>query len=83
MDDTFRLDLAGYDKKYVDGVLDGFLTGAPRHGRRLKEIRVSMRMFDRLGFEESVRGSFYKGVPVEIFITPFEDTIEAVVGWPQ
>jgi hypothetical protein len=83
MNDTFRLDLADYDKDYIEDVLDEFLENAPSYGRKLLEIRVSQAMFDKLEIKSGAHGSFFKGIPVAIVGMPFDDTIEVVVGHSQ
>jgi hypothetical protein len=83
MDDSFKLDLAGYDRAYIEEVLDGFLENAPSHGRKVLEVRMSQAMFDKLNLAADASGSFFKGVPVVIVATPFDSTVEVVVGKPQ
>jgi hypothetical protein len=83
MDDSFRLDLAGYDRAYIEEVLDGFIENAPSYGRKVLEVRMGQAMFDKLKLAADAGGSFFKGVPVVIVATSFESTVEVVVGQPQ
>jgi hypothetical protein len=83
MNDSFRLDLAGHDKGYIEDVLNGFLEEARSHGRKLLEIRVSRTMFDKLEFEHGATGGFFKSIPVMIVATPYEHTVEVIVGKSQ
>ena len=76
MDDTFRLDLADHDKAYIEEVFDAFLTGAPRRGRKLIEIRMRKAMFERLEMKERS----FRGVPVIMADTGFDGTIEIILG---
>lgn len=80
MDDTFRLDLAEYDKEYIHDVLSTFLGRAGDYGRRLIEIRMSKAMFDRLEIEKDAVGSRFRGVPVSVCDTGFEGTIEVILS---
>jgi hypothetical protein len=75
-DDTIRCDLEGYDVDYIEDVLLGFMEGAPAHGRRLSEIRVTEVMLNRLRLEHRESGTFFQGVPVVVTDTGFDGTIE-------
>jgi hypothetical protein len=80
MDDTFRLDLADHDKEYIQNVLDTFFEMAADHGRKLIEIRMSKPMADRLGIEGRRAGGSFRGIPVAVGDTGFEETIEVILG---
>lgn len=80
MDDTFRLEVKDYDREYIQEVLGGFLEGAPRYGRKLVEIRMNKMMFDKLAIEEHAGGGSFRGVPIIIADTGFEETIEVILG---
>jgi hypothetical protein len=75
MDDTFRLDLEGYDKEYIQDVLNGFLEGAPRRGRKMVEIRMSRVLLETMAFADS-----YKGVPILVAEIGPEGTVEVVLA---
>ncbi|MCC6470772.1 MAG: hypothetical protein IT563_20825 [Alphaproteobacteria bacterium] len=79
MDDTFRLDLAGYDRECVREVLDTFLTDAQRHGRRVVQIRMGREMCEKVMHERGGSGLTYRGVEVALVDTGFEETIEVVL----
>jgi hypothetical protein len=80
MDDTFRLDLAHYDKPYIEEVLDTFIGDAHRYRRKVITIRMSQAMSERLGIEMSTSGSGFKGVSVEIDEIGLDGTIEVVLS---
>ena len=77
-DDTFRLDLSGKDREYIQDVLDTFLEDATRYRRKLIEIRMTKPMVIKLGIAEAHPS--YRGVPVTVTDTGFQDTIEVVLG---
>lgn len=79
MDDTFRLDLAGYDRGYIEKVLAGFIGDAPDYGRRVSEIRLAAAMAEKLGLANSPAARF-RGVAVMLADTGFDDTIEIVLA---
>jgi hypothetical protein len=78
VDDTFRLDLEGYNNEYIQSVLDGFLERAPRHGRKVAEIRMRKVLFDRMAVHEEADRGIFKGVPVVVADTGFDGAIEVV-----
>jgi hypothetical protein len=80
MDDLIRLDLSGCDKTFITDALTGFLEGAANYGRALIEIRMSRIMLDRLEVEHACNGAFFKGVPVRVWSTGFEETVEVMFG---
>jgi hypothetical protein len=80
MDDLIRLDLEGCDKVFIHEALAGFLGYASDHGRALIEIRMSNIMLDRLEFERTCKGAFFKGVLVRVWNTGFDETVEVVFG---
>lgn len=80
MDDTFRLDLANYDREYIQEVRDTFFEGAANYGRKLTEIRMSKAMSDKLAIERGNAGAFFRGVPVAVGDTGFEGTIEVILA---
>jgi hypothetical protein len=77
VDDTFRLDLEGYE--YIRGVLDGFLEVAPHHGRTVAEIRMRKVLFDRMAVQQEADRGVFKGIPVVVADTGFDGTIEVVL----
>lgn len=80
MDDTIRLDLADYEKSYIEEALSGFIEEAHRYGRKVIAIRMSKVMFERLEILSSPSGGSFAGVPVVIADTGFEGTIEVILG---
>ena len=80
MDDSIRMDLAGYDQAYIHEVLTTFIEMAPNYGRVLIEIWMSGMMLDRLEIERGSDGAFFKGVPVKVWNTGFDETLEVIFG---
>jgi hypothetical protein len=80
VDDKIRCDLEGCDKQFIYDALTSFLETAPNKGRALIEIRLSRFMLDKLELENGDSGSFFKGVPVRLWDTGFDETIEVVFG---
>ncbi|HEY1300778.1 MAG TPA: hypothetical protein VGF07_09795 [Stellaceae bacterium] len=79
MDDRFRLDLAGYDRAYIEEVLDTFVAKAPGYGRRVAEIRLSATMAAKLEVVAGVATS-WPGATVVLADTGCADTIEVVLA---
>ncbi len=77
MDDVFRLDLADYDRPYIEEVLDTFVERACGYGRKVIAIRMSKAMFRRLGIKT---GGCFRDVPVAIVDNDCEETIELILG---
>ena len=79
-DDLIRLDYEGCDKAYIHEALTAFLEKAANYGRALIEIRMSRMMLDRLQIERGRNGAFFKGVPVRVCNTGFDETVEMIFG---
>lgn len=78
MDDTFRLDLAGCDRSYIEEVLTGSIEDAPGYGRRVSEIRLATAMAEKLGLA-ACPASGFRGVAVVLADAGVGDTIQLVL----
>jgi hypothetical protein len=80
IDDTFSLDLADYERPYIEEVLDTFVEDAGSYGRKVLEIRMSKAMYQRLEIDTCPPGGSFKGVPIALFENDYEGTIEVILG---
>jgi hypothetical protein len=77
--DVFRMDLEGYDKAYVEEVIDTFRQDASKYRKKLVEIRMRKAMIGMLEAEKS-KAPAINGVPIVVTDTGFDGTIELVLG---
>ncbi len=80
--DIFRWNLEGFDKGYIEELIEGFLETAGQYERKLIEIRMSPVMLKTLEIK-SLPNIHFKGVPIVIADTGFDETIELVLGQLQ
>jgi hypothetical protein len=76
---VFRWDLEGYDKEYIEELIETFLQDATRYGRKLIEVRMRLAMLEILEIHDT-HGAHFRNVPIAVVDTGFDGTIELVLG---